>query len=99
MVDLQKNLDQIHALNAEVIGVSNSANVPLMVTRFGISYPMLTDADASVCQQYEVYDDLRQGVLPTTFVIDKQGVIQAKFREQLSDSVPVLEALQALNEQ
>ena len=46
----------------------------------GIPYPVLYDSDAEVSKQYEVYNLLNDGMAaPSTFVIDKEGVIRWQF--------------------
>ena len=46
----------------------------------GTPFPVLYDSEAEVSRQYEVYNLLNDGrAAPSTFVIDKAGVIRWQF--------------------
>ena len=98
MVNLQENLDAIHELNAEVVGISNAVTVPQMADKFHLTFPMLLDENADVCRLYETFDEPTHRVHPMTLVIDKKGIIYSKYPYQLSDSESILADLQALEE-
>ena len=47
----------------------------------GLTFPILLDENGSVARKYDV-----QGI-PTSFFIDRQGVIQARYTGALSESL------------
>lgn len=44
--------------------------------QLGITYPLLSDFTRKVSKEYGILDEERQFSRRTTFVVDKQGVIQ-----------------------
>lgn len=96
MVDLQTHLDEIHALNAEVIGISNASTVPQMVEKFHLTFPMLLDENGDVSHLYESFDESLHRTQPATFVIDKKGIIYSKYPYQLTNSESILADLRTL---
>ncbi len=44
--------------------------------QLGITFPLLSDFTRKVSKEYGILDDERQFSRRTTFVVDKQGVIQ-----------------------
>ena len=53
--------------------------------KYGLTMPLLSDPDAAVCQLYGVYKQKSMygkkymGIDRTTFVIDRQGLIQSVY--------------------
>ena len=51
-----------------------------IVNRIGLKLPILYDSAADVVRAYGVYDLLGDGLAtPSTFILDKDGVIQWKY--------------------
>ena len=79
--DLEKKFTQ---LDAEVVGVSRDDCMKHSEFRdkHGISVRLLADTEQTTCAAYGVLQDrevdgvMRQGVVRSTFIIDKQGVIR-----------------------
>ena len=79
--DLEKKFTQ---LDAEVVGVSRDDCMKHSEFRdkHGISVRLLADTEHTTCAAYGVLQDrevdgvMRQGVVRSTFIIDKQGVIR-----------------------
>lgn len=51
----------------------NKDDVHQFVEDFGLTFPILLDHDGSISSHYQIF------TIPTTFVIDSNGVIQKKF--------------------
>ncbi len=74
-------------VGAEIIGVSSDdlESHEKFVTKNGLNFPLLSDTDAKVATKYGVYQEKKQfgktamGIVRTTFVIDKEGVIRSIF--------------------
>ncbi len=72
---------------AVVLGVScdDPASHRRFAEKFGLTFPLLSDPDASVCKAYGVYKQKSMygrtywGIERTTFLIDEQGRIAAIF--------------------
>ena len=64
----------------------------------GIPFPILYNKDADVVKAYGVYDLLGDGLAtPSTFIIDKQGVIRWKrVGSSVGDRPPVSKVLEEL---
>jgi peroxiredoxin len=56
-------------------------SVTAFVQRIGVSYPILLDPQAAIARRYGVVG------LPTTFFVDRQGVIRAKLVGEASEAV------------
>ncbi len=79
---MTKEYDQIGDLDAEVVAISTDdlSKAQHMAERVGIPFPVLYDPDADVVRDYEVYNLRRDGLAtPSTFIIDKKGVIRYKY--------------------
>lgn len=95
--DLQADFE---ALGAEVLGISRDSCVShgAFRDRHGISVRLLADADGEVCEAFDVWrereahGERRMGVVRSTFVIDKQGLV----RHALYDVRPKGHAKQVL---
>lgn len=75
---------EFRALGCEVIGINRDDCLRHAEFRdkHGISVRLLSDIEGEVCRQYGVLQERevdgvrRQGILRSTFVIDKQGVVR-----------------------
>ena len=94
----QRDLATFHQMHAEVVGISMDS-----VDRHGsfcgaegLAYPLLSDPDGTVCRQYGSW--LPGTALRHTFLIDPQGLIQARWVavRPLGHSQEVLTTLSAL---
>jgi len=94
--------------NAVILGVSrdSAASHQKFAQKFKLTFPLLSDPDASVCKAYGVfkqkslYGRTYWGIERTTFLIDAQGRIAAIFPKVSVDghSDEVYEALSALTD-
>ena len=50
-----------------------------------LTFPLLSDFKRTVSKQYGILDDQRDVAMRTTFVIDKQGIVQ--YIEQGSEAI------------
>jgi peroxiredoxin len=92
--------------DTEIMGISrdNCASHGAFRDKYGLSVRLLADTDGEVCEAYDVWrekearGERRMGIVRSSFIIDKQGVI----RHALYDIKPkghaqqVLELVQAL---
>ena len=83
----QDHLSQAARLNAVVLGVScdSEASHQRFADTFHLTFPLLSDPEASVCKAYGVYKQKSMygrtywGIERTTFIIDEQGRIARIF--------------------
>ncbi|MBK1700460.1 peroxiredoxin [Thiococcus pfennigii] len=95
--DLQADFE---ALGAEIIGISRDSCTShgTFRDRHGIGVRLLADSDGEACEAFgvwrekEVRGERRQGIVRSTFVIDRQGLI----RHALYDVKPKGHARQVL---
>lgn len=85
LVQLQKDLEQINDANIQVVGVSYDSGEVLkkFAGRQKVTYPLLSDTESKVITAYGVLNKnaggRQKGIpIPTTFVIDQEGVVRAK---------------------
>jgi len=74
----QDGLAKLEESDSVVFGVSVDS-VPAnaeFAKQLGITFPLLSDFTRKVSKEYGILDDERQFSRRTTFVVDKQGVIQ-----------------------
>jgi len=75
MADLQRLYDEERGRGLVVLGVNEGeepGRVAGFLSRNGISFPTVTDADRSVTRGYQVYG------LPNSFFVDGDGVVRAR---------------------
>ena len=79
--DLQPEFDQ---LQTDVLGISKDTCISHGAFRdkYGLSVHLLADTDGEACEAYgvwqekEVRGEKRMGIVRSTFIVDKQGVIR-----------------------
>ncbi len=82
--DFTRLLPEFEALNTVVLGVSrdDTASHCAFRDKFGLRVPLLADVDGRVCEQYGVWQEKerngekRMGIVRSTFLIDRHGVIR-----------------------
>jgi thioredoxin-dependent peroxiredoxin len=101
--DLQSEFE---AAETEIMGISrdNCSSHGTFRDKYGLSVQLLADIDGEVCEAYgvwrekEAHGEKRMGIVRSTFVVDKQGLI----RQAIYDVKPkghaahVLELVRAL---
>jgi thioredoxin-dependent peroxiredoxin len=95
--DLQSELE---AAETDVLGISrdNCASHGAFRDKYGLAIQLLADTDGEVCEAYgvwrekEAHGEKRMGMLRSTFVVDKSGVV----RHALYDVKPKGHAAQVL---
>jgi peroxiredoxin Q/BCP len=75
----QRDLATFHQMHADVVGVSTDSvdSHGSFCGAEGLAYPLLSDPDGTVCRQYGSW--LPGTALRHTFLIDPQGLIQARW--------------------
>lgn len=105
-IDFSDLLDQFQALNTEVFGISrdNCLSHGDFRDKHGLTILLLADIDGVLCEAYDVWQEKeahgkkRMGMVRSTFIIDRKGII----RHALYDIKPkghaaeVLELVKAL---
>lgn len=85
-----RDLDpQFKALGAQVLGISRDsvASHQRFVASQSLPFPLLSDADETMCRAYDVirpksmYGRVSTGVERSTFLIDRRGVLRAQWRK------------------
>lgn len=81
--ELEKQFQRYKAEGIEVVGV-NISETPLAIQQFvdqyKVSFPILMDRDSQIASLYQI------GPIPTTYFINKDGVIQDEFIGQMTES-------------
>ncbi|MFQ6111987.1 MAG: peroxiredoxin family protein [Nitrospinota bacterium] len=96
LVQLQKSLPEFERLGAKVVAVSVD-DVPTMqktVRQLGLTYPVISDAEARIVKLYDVLHPDEGVSRPATFIIDKRGVIRyVHIGKDFRDRPPVAKLL------
>jgi len=105
--DFSDHEDEFMRHGCTVIGINRDECIKHAEFRdkHGISIRLLSDPDATVCKQYGVWqakevDGVKKhGILRSTFVIDKQGVLQLLFYgvNAKGHALEVLRAVKEIN--
>ena len=80
--ELSDRYEELQDLSAEVLAISTDDlhGAETIAQRVGIQFPVLYDPDAEVVKAYGVYNKFNDRLAaPSTFIVDKQGVIQWKY--------------------
>ena len=90
----------LEGLDAQVLAISTDdlSGAKKVASLIGIPFPILYNKDADVVKAYGVYDLLGDGLAtPSTFIIDKQGVIRWKrVGSRVGDRPPASKVLEEL---
>ena len=97
-------LEHIINLDAIIVGVSTDSveSHKKFSDKYGIKYPLIADPDGEIARKYDVLQITKTGrkrALRTTYLIDKNGIIQYVWKRIKVDRHPleVLEKLELLN--
>ncbi|MCG7900698.1 MAG: peroxiredoxin [Candidatus Thiodiazotropha lotti] len=82
-VELSDLTDEFTELDTQVIGISrdNCVSHAAFRDKHGLTVQLLADTEGEVCKAYDVWrekeknGEKRMGILRSTFIIDKQGII------------------------
>ncbi|PVV05962.1 MAG: peroxiredoxin [gamma proteobacterium symbiont of Ctena orbiculata] len=99
-LELSDLMDEFSAMETQVIGISrdNCVSHAAFRDKHGLTVQLLADTDGEACNDYDVWrekeknGEKRMGILRSTFIIDKTGII----REALYDVKPKGHAAQVL---
>lgn len=81
--NLRDNLPALAAAGYQVLGVSpdNEKSHQKFIQKFGLNFPLLADSEHKLIKAYDVWHEKTlfghtyMGVVRTTFLIDKKGII------------------------
>ncbi|MCG8037097.1 MAG: peroxiredoxin [Candidatus Thiodiazotropha taylori] len=84
-VELSDLTDEFSELDTQVIGISrdNCVSHAAFRDKHGLTVQLLADTEGEVCKAYDVWrekeknGEKRMGILRSTFIIDKQGIIHS----------------------
>jgi peroxiredoxin len=100
---LQADYPSFQGLNAEILAISveESAAGQHVSDLLDLQYPVLSDADHRVTDQYGVYNLLGDSLAtPSVFIIDLEGIIRWDYVGQFASDRPsnqmILEQLRSL---
>ena len=100
---MQEDYQSFQRLNAEILAISvEGLEMGQRVSELlGLQYPVLSDPDHQVAEQYGVYNLLGdQLATPSVFVIDSEGIIRwsyvGKDSRDRPDNEMILDQLSAL---
>jgi peroxiredoxin len=95
------NLGPVNAYNTVILGISVDspwANAAFK-EKLGAQFPILSDTKRDISRAYGVFDEENVVARRTTFVIDRQGIVQQVFMAQEAlDPAHALEACAVLTE-
>ncbi|MEW8027696.1 MAG: peroxiredoxin [Candidatus Thiodiazotropha sp.] len=99
-LELSDLMDEFYALDTQVIGISrdNCVSHAAFRDKHGLTVQLLADTEGEVCNDYDVWrekeknGEKKMGILRSTFIIDKMGII----REALYDVKPKGHAAQVV---
>ena len=102
-VNFQANIDTLHDLGAEVVGISPDSvdSHRKFKQKFGLVFPLLADEDKKVCRDFGVWQEKSMfgkkywGVQRATFLVGKDGYIK-KVWENVNVSGHAEEVIAAL---
>lgn len=87
--DFRDNINEIHNLNAIVLGISkdnlNSHNK--FIEKFSLPFLLLSDEEKIVCELYDVIKEKNMygkkvlGIERSTFIIDEEGKLKKEFKK------------------
>jgi peroxiredoxin Q/BCP/two-component system osmolarity sensor histidine kinase EnvZ len=100
-VELSDLMDEFTQLSTQVIGISrdNCVSHAAFRDKHGLTVQLLADTEGEVCKAYDVWrekeknGEKRMGILRSTFIIDKQGIV----RHPLYDVKPKGHAAQIID--
>jgi peroxiredoxin len=100
-VELSDLMDEFKQLDTLVFGISrdNCVSHAAFRDKHGLTVQLLADTEGEVCKAYDVWrekeknGEKRMGIVRSTFVIDKQGII----RQALYDVKPKGHAAQVID--
>ena len=80
------------------ISTDDLSKAKLFAARLGLPFPVLYDPPAEVVRAYDVFNLLGDGLAtPSTFIIDRDGVIRWKFvGRDINDRASVMQILKQL---
>jgi len=97
-----QNIDQINALNAQIIGISPDSpqSHKKFIAKYGLKFPLLSDEKLEALKSYEAWGvkEDKETVLRSTYLIDPNGIIKKIFKDVKVDThfSEVLEELKKL---
>jgi peroxiredoxin len=101
MAAYQETSGQFNATNTVILGMSVDspwANAAF-AEKLGVQFTILSDATRDISRAYGVFDEQNVVARRTTFVIDRQGIVQQVFMAQEAlDPTHALEACAVLTE-
>ncbi len=95
--NFRDNLSRLSSKGVVVLGVSKDTpeSHKQFIEKFHLNFPLLSDTERKVIREYKAWDEERQSILRTTYLIDEQREI-VKVYEQVKPEEHIEEILQDL---
>lgn len=92
---MQQHLERFQAVGAELIALSSddAATAEETVRRLKLSFKVLPDPQREIIKAYDVLHPQEGIARPSTFIIDKGGVIRWKYVGQIPSDRPNIQLL------
>ncbi|HIE28686.1 TPA: redoxin domain-containing protein [Candidatus Poribacteria bacterium] len=96
MRELQASYEKIKEFNTLILSISSKPQVTAkrLVELFKLDYPVLSDVDTQIIQQYGVLNAAGDNAIISIFIIDTQGII--RWKQMPEDTIPGEQIIQEL---
>ena len=96
MRELQASYEKIKEFNTLILSLSSKpqATAKRLVELFELDYPVLSDVDTQIIQQYGVLNAAGDNAIIAIFIIDTQGII--RWKQMPDDTIPGEQIVQEL---
>lgn len=100
-ISIRDSAEDLHRAGIAAVGISPDMPEKQLEfdKRHGLGFPLLSDPDHSVADAYGVWDEGKQGINRSSFLIDEHGeILQANYGVKPEDTVPkTFEAVAAVS--
>lgn len=82
--DFQKNMADFRRYDTEIIGISadDQRHALQTVGEYGLSFPIVGDAEKKIIQQFGVANIARKNIAyPSLYIVDKQGIVRFSYAD------------------
>ncbi|MCA1685605.1 MAG: peroxiredoxin family protein, partial [Planctomycetia bacterium] len=96
LADMQAGRRKFEEAGLQLVGISHDpvASLKKFVDVQKLPYPLLSDEGARTIKDYDIADPKDAGVArPATFLVDRAGLVRAKFVPQLIQFRPTIDEL------
>jgi peroxiredoxin len=98
MQNFQSNLNELEALDTQVLGISMDSPFAnkAFAEKIGVTFPLLSDWGGDTTRKYGIYEESYKAPRRVTFLIDKTGKInRIQLDSAAMDPTEIVEACRA----